>query len=258
MAIIGRSSCPVTPSLFDGKRCSTCGGWFPISSFTPDPRYRDGLRTQCKPCAKGKGLPGVCRACGKSYTKNARSNKSCSRECAITLIKHKPGPRVPCTCIKCGADFLFLRSRRHCPNCVPRNMTHSVCQWCSVDILANKKKVFCSSKCYGYAKVVRQKGEKSHLWQGGKSSATAIFRESAEYKAWRTAVFERDDFTCQICNQRGGRLTAHHIKQFALFPDLQLVIANGITLCWPCHTPLRKREAEYEERFFAITGGIPE
>lgn len=60
-------------------------------------------------------------------------------------------------------------------------------------------------------------------------------RKSIAYRAWRTAVFERDDYTCQFCGKRGGRLNADHIKPFAEFPALRFEISNGRTLCEPCH-----------------------
>jgi 5-methylcytosine-specific restriction endonuclease McrA len=60
-------------------------------------------------------------------------------------------------------------------------------------------------------------------------------RHSAEYKLWRKEVFERDDYTCQICGLRGGVLHADHIKPFAIFPELRLEVSNGRTLCKPCH-----------------------
>lgn len=60
-------------------------------------------------------------------------------------------------------------------------------------------------------------------------------RRSSEYKLWRASVFERDNYTCQICNSRGVRLNAHHIKSYAHHRDLRYVISNGVTLCESCH-----------------------
>ena len=52
---------------------------------------------------------------------------------------------------------------------------------------------------------------------------------------WRKAVFERDNYTCQICRVRGKYLEADHIKPFAYFPELRFELTNGRTLCRKCH-----------------------
>lgn len=83
------------------------------------------------------------------------------------------------------------------------------------------------------------KGDKNPNWKGGvtdQNSRKNIMR-TPEYRMWRTAVFERDDFTCQNadCNIRGGKLHAHHIKRWADYPELRYVTSNGVTLCEDCH-----------------------
>ncbi len=60
-------------------------------------------------------------------------------------------------------------------------------------------------------------------------------RQSARYKDWRAEVLKRDDYRCQFCLKRGGRLQADHIKPFALHPELRFDLNNGRTLCPPCH-----------------------
>lgn len=74
-----------------------------------------------------------------------------------------------------------------------------------------------------------------HLWKGGISPINTRIRRSAEYRIWREKVYERDDYTCQICKERGGRLNADHIKPFAEYPELRFDLNNGRTLCEPCH-----------------------
>ena len=56
-----------------------------------------------------------------------------------------------------------------------------------------------------------------------------------EYRLWREDVFKRDNWTCQICGIRGGKLQADHIKSYALHPELRHDVSNGRTLCASCH-----------------------
>lgn len=79
------------------------------------------------------------------------------------------------------------------------------------------------------------KGKSHPNWQGGKTPINFKLRNSKEYKLWRIAVFERDNYTCVWCGQKGVRLNADHIKPFALFPELRFAIDNGRTLCISCH-----------------------
>ena len=83
------------------------------------------------------------------------------------------------------------------------------------------------------------RGENSHFWNGGVSQINRTERQNfmatTEYRNWRWMVFERDNYTCQICFKRGGYLHADHIKPYALFPKLRLVLSNGRTLCIECH-----------------------
>jgi hypothetical protein len=72
-------------------------------------------------------------------------------------------------------------------------------------------------------------------WKGGKTEGRSKFKQSAEYKAWRKAVFERDNYTCQHCRVRGGCLQAHHVKSYAAYPELRTEVSNGLTLCKECH-----------------------
>lgn len=72
-------------------------------------------------------------------------------------------------------------------------------------------------------------------WKNGATPQNKLIRNGTEYKLWRTAVFERDGYTCIWCGIKGGNLNADHIKPFALFPELRLAIDNGRTLCVNCH-----------------------
>ena len=54
---------------------------------------------------------------------------------------------------------------------------------------------------------------------------------NSDFRIWRRAVFERDDYTCQrnSCRIRGTTLNAHHIKAWPEFPEECYDVDNGIT-----------------------------
>jgi len=122
------------------------------------------------------------------------------------------------------------KGRKHAPQegfrkgCIPHLSTH-----------ANRFK----PGLVPYNKGVKRpdiSGEKHPNWQGGKTSEAMKIKNSLEYKQWRTAVFTRDGFKCVACGDaRGGNLEADHIKPQSRFPELRFDVANGRTLCKPCH-----------------------
>src|SRR3990167_306061 len=75
----------------------------------------------------------------------------------------------------------------------------------------------------GFAEKVS--GKNNNWWKGGITPLNAKIRSSFEYKLWRKAIFERDNYTCIWCGTKSGNgkaviLNADHIKPFALFPEL--------------------------------------
>jgi 5-methylcytosine-specific restriction endonuclease McrA len=87
----------------------------------------------------------------------------------------------------------------------------------------------------------RVSGEKSHWWRGGVSPINERIRRTSNYKLWRKAVFERDNWTCQKTGIKGGYLHPHHIKNFSQFPELRFAIDNGITLSEKAHREFHKK-----------------
>lgn len=113
----------------------------------------------------------------------------------------------------------------------------------------------------------RQKGDKSHFWKGGITPLSKAIRGLFEYNQWRSDVFQRDNWTCQTCGEKGCYLEAHHsvksfsellqeflqtYDQFSPFEDQHTLLRlamkyepfwevdNGVTLCVKCHN-LTKR-----------------
>lgn len=112
-----------------------------------------------------------------------------------------------------------------------------VCKECNTEFYywksANRK--FCSKKCHLKNLGQKRKGKNNNMWKGGITPINMAIRSSPEYKLWRTAVFERDNYTCIWCGYKGSLLQADHIKPFAYYPELRFAIDNGRTLCVACH-----------------------
>ena len=112
---------------------------------------------------------------------------------------HNRGKDVKLTCNQCKSFFTVFEWR------------------------ARQNPQFCSHKCA------------SQFKDYGKTKIQKKIRQRTSYKNWRISVFQRDNFTCQACGERGGELNADHIKPFAYFPELRLELSNGRTLCVDCH-----------------------
>lgn len=54
------------------------------------------------------------------------------------------------------------------------------------------------------------------------------------YKTWKTKVHKRDNNQCIVCKSN-KKLRAHHIYNWVDYPELRILVSNGITLCIKCH-----------------------
>ncbi len=84
------------------------------------------------------------------------------------------------------------------------------------------------------------RGPRNPNWKGGVDLGRRNY--DPKHINWRREVFHRDAWTCQKCgakNFRGRgstvRLEADHIEPWAKSVDLRYEVANGRTLCRPCH-----------------------
>jgi 5-methylcytosine-specific restriction endonuclease McrA len=90
-----------------------------------------------------------------------------------------------------------------------------------------------------HSEWAKTRGETHNWYIDGKGRDRDTERHFAmariDYRLWRETVFERDDFTCQSCGQRGGYLIADHIQPWKTHPLLRYSVENGRTLCKECH-----------------------
>lgn len=83
------------------------------------------------------------------------------------------------------------------------------------------------------------KGKNHPSWNHDLTDEDRINHKNRMYcpktRVWRIKVFKRDNYTCQSCDIKGGKLQAHHIYNYYSHKKLRYVTSNGITLCKICH-----------------------
>ena len=150
---------------------------------------------------------GTTKYCSHSCANSVNKNGKLFKKGQISWNKGRKGltgeknpqwSRIKKNCLECNKEFVVKNYRKNIAK-------------------------FCSPKC---SEINRNQG---------KTTLNQKIRKSKEYKLWRNAVFERDDYTCQSCWTQGEELQVDHIKPFALYPELRFAIDNGRTLCVGCH-----------------------
>lgn len=169
----------------------------------------------------------ACGLCEVSFKPRHDKQKFCGRACMGKSSATHLNKRVEKVCEQCGTDYFVHKFR------------------------AQESK-FCTHTCYFKSGRGIKRGADSKFWKGGVTPINKQLRTSLEYKLWRKAVFERDNYTCCACGILGTKLHAHHIKPFALFPELRLAIDNGSTLCVPCHKKTDTYLKNFPKNLYAI------
>lgn len=184
-----------------------------------------------------------CITCGKEF-EGIPSRVACSLKCRPSKTKN----RTTTKCIVCNKEFEYWNGRpiakycsKECWN-IRKPKVLNDCLLCGKEFWSYKSdnKKYCSKKCSSVSLRETLKGSKSHFWKGGKTKLNKLERCRGEYREWRNKVFIRDKYTCQKCHIKSIKgitvyLHSHHIKPFALFPELRFNVENGITLCKNCH-----------------------
>lgn len=193
-----------------------------------------------------------------TYLKSAIKD-AVEKKCEICGIAFKRNPRYSakqwararyCS-FKCGGTA-SARRQGFCIGNIPANkgrLTIRQCEECTtvsyrVVLYRKFNKLLCDKHAAHYRKYGRA------LWGTERPYKTPIARREKNLSkvgiAWRKAVFERDDYTCQICGVRGVQIQADHIKPYRFFPNLRWELSNGRVLCVPCHkkTPTYGRKLD--------------
>ncbi len=111
----------------------------------------------------------------------------------------------------------------------------------TINILSDKTKEQLASYSDDQKHLIRVKdsctkrGISIEDFNGFSAPENTRIRQSVEGKAWTYDILSKSSFTCTKCSQRGGKLHAHHLNGFNLFPDLRFDLDNGVCLCESCH-----------------------
>jgi ribosomal protein L37AE/L43A len=118
------------------------------------------------------------------------------------------------------------------------------CKVCRKELARRESKTILCRECFwkseeglkhAISHLPKPKYGKDHPnWTGGGTKRHRLMGRK-KYILWRTAVFMKDDYTCQKCGARGKYMQADHIKPWAKYPELRYAIDNGRTLCVECH-----------------------
>ena len=96
---------------------------------------------------------------------------------------------------------------------------------------ASKAKMGAKNGMYGV------RGDKHPKWNAELTEEERLIKRAyPEYTEWRRQVYERDNYTCQVCgDNKGGNLVAHHLNGYHWDKNARVDINNGVTLCESCH-----------------------
>jgi len=252
-------------------KCGICGQEFKAITWK-HLKYKHGItideyRAMGHRCGNEK----TCPVCGEMFVPECRDQKTCGLECGMEYrevpsgpdhpnwgktfhhteetkrkirenhARHWQGKKRPNVGKKIAAKLkgrpnLALKGREFPGRVNEGSFEPGHEPW-------NKDKEMTPEYCENVSRAMHETGAirygpDNHAWKGGITPENLRARRSDEYAEWRTAVFERDEYTCQLCGQVGHQLVAHHIYLFSEFPDLRFDVDNGLTLCRSCHSSL--------------------
>lgn len=148
-------------------------------------------------------------------------------------------------CLSCGKKFIGKENRKYCSTrcwAMQYKFKKGFIPW-------NKGKI-------GVMPIAWNKGKKGKMswhntkglnstggifWNKGKKYAKISEKREDDYRMRRLfrvqiqkKVFERDNYTCQLCGAKGN-LQVDHIQSWADYVELRFCIDNCRTLCAKCH-----------------------
>lgn len=198
---------------------------------------------------KNKRVYFNCEICEKECSQTQSVyNRSKHHYCSIECRQKSKGESIEVECEYCGKKFKkgmydYNNSQKHycckqCKNMAQQNKVKFICDYCgSIGYVTPHRfekcdKHFCSKDC----KHNYQRGESHPRYNKELSDEERENRrEYEEYHIFVAEVLKRDEYTCQISGQVGGRLEVHHLNGYHWFKEGRTDVNNGITLSHEVH-----------------------
>lgn len=206
-----------------------------------------------------------CLVCGKKFefSKKNYANKYCSRKCYFV---QKAKKKLKRNCLNCSKSFytplckIQIGKGKYCSKvCFDIRWNTAIkknCLECNKEFLAQPnvllkdKGKYCSMECRAKMQQTAFQGNNGPGYIDGRTPLNTTIRHSWEHINWARQVKERDNYICQICGIKGGKLHSNHIKKFSDYSELRFEVNNGITLCKSCHVGwVNHHETEWESYF---------
>jgi len=224
-----------------------CGMECPVDGCDYESDSKQGIGAHCGMSHKNNNPLQVdckCNYCGDAFTvKKSRyergKGKYCSRECRR---KHK---NVDCKCNYCGDEFTVAKSQyengkgKYCSlECRGKHKTEKrtvdcECNYCGDAFTVKKSQYekgggkYCSYECQGL----------------DKRCSNPDIRKSPKYQQFRKDVLQRDNYSCVDCDT-SDNLHVHHITPISEDESQATDVANGVTVCVPCHADRHEQRGD--------------
>ena len=257
------------------KKCNCCGEIKNIHHFQKQKDCVDGHRNKCKECSNKK-FPTTCQYCGKEFYADRKGRKFCSNKCRnLSQIS-----KITTRCEQCGKTIqkqkcLYEKAEHHYCSIKCRSLWLSIhnsgannkqykrvifkCEVCGKEaaqiesMYYRHKNHYCSAKCASVGQGIIYKRENHPNWNPNISDEDRKKeRKYKEYENWRTSIFEKYNYTCQLSGQKGGQLEVHHLSNYSTDIEHRLDINNGIVLAKHIHKLFHKlygRKNNTKEQF---------
>jgi hypothetical protein len=240
------------------KYCPGCSFSFPatLEYFGPRIQVISNLSPRCRQCVNKSHLNYMNRKRSGINTSRSKPKQEILFDKVIELLKDtKLSYKQIGKLFEVSAMVIYkIKSKANIIRVNIRKNPLRKCKICFTEFSHRGKSrlnsgKFCSKECYTvWQKSEENKGSSNPNWiDGGKH--TPEICKSKEWKDWRHAVYTRDNFTCQLCQESGKILNPHHILKKSVYPELIFVVSNGITLCKSCHKNIFCREGIYVKQF---------